>query len=351
VTTTQVNVLNIALMLAALVAALVLPFELFLLAYAILGPLHYLTEISWLHDRKWFLPGRRDWWPLAFCALLVPLGTVSVMGEPGMAALDRAGVGAWLRGSTADLTYLAFGLALLFVLTRDVALRVGGTALLLAGAWWCHLPPDVSTEVAIGSLYFALFAAYLTTLVHVFVFTALFVLWGALKGRSTSGHLSFGVLVACAAVPFLMPPGSYAASDWARASYGGNFAGLSQLLLHDVFGVPLASLGSLDIFSDGASVKLMRFVAFAYTYHYLNWFSKTSVIGWLEMPRTRLVAVVAIWGASLALYAWSYAAGLRWLFALSFAHVLLEFPLNHRSFLGIGQELAGRLRRTAARVA
>ena len=38
-----------------------------------------------------------------------------------------------------------------------------------------------------------------------------------------------------------------------------------------------------------------------------------------------------LWIASLALYAKSYELGLRWLFALSYAHVLLEFPLNHRS--------------------
>ncbi len=346
-TATRVNLLNIGLMLASLAAAFMLPFELFLLAYAILGPLHYLTEISWLHDRRWFLPARSDWWPLLACAVLVPLGTASVMGASGMAALDRAGIGPWLRGSTADFTFLAFGLALVFVLTRDLALRFGLALLLLACTWWWRLPPDASLDVAIGSLYFAFFAAYLTTLVHVFVFTGLFILWGALKGRSASGYASFVVFLSCAALPFVLPAGHYVASGWARGSYGGNFAGLSQLLLHDVFGVPLASLGSLDLFSDGSSVKLMRFIAFAYTYHYLNWFSKTSVIGWHEVPRPRLVAVVAIWGASLALYAWDYAAGLRWLFALSFAHVLLEFPLNHRSFLGIGQELAARVRRPA----
>ena len=31
------------------------------------------------------------------------------------------------------------------------------------------------------------------------------------------------------------------------------------------------------------------------------------------------------------------------LFALSLVHVFLEFPLNFRSFIGIGQEIKGRL--------
>ncbi len=46
-----VNYLNMGLMVLSCALAFVLPFELFLLAYAVLGPLHYLTQISWLHDR------------------------------------------------------------------------------------------------------------------------------------------------------------------------------------------------------------------------------------------------------------------------------------------------------------
>ena len=36
--------------------------------------------------------------------------------------------------------------------------------------------------------------------------------------------------------------------------------------------------------------------------------------------------------------------GFRWLFRLSFAHVFLEFPLNHQSFIGIGKLLRGNAR-------
>ena len=50
-TTSQVNYLNIGLMIVSAIAAFILPFELFLFAYAVLGPLHYLTESSWLQDR------------------------------------------------------------------------------------------------------------------------------------------------------------------------------------------------------------------------------------------------------------------------------------------------------------
>ena len=47
---------HLALMLAALAVSYLVPFELLLLSYVVLGPAHYATEISWLHDRKYFLP-------------------------------------------------------------------------------------------------------------------------------------------------------------------------------------------------------------------------------------------------------------------------------------------------------
>ena len=57
---------------------------------------------------------------------------------------------------------------------------------------------------------------------------------------------------------------------------------------------------------------------------------------------------MVIWVVSLALYYKSYMEGLRWLFLLSLLHVFLEFPLNWRSFLGIGEELGKRMRRSVS---
>src|SRR5689334_16188561 len=48
------------------------PFTLFLIAFAVLGPLHYLTEISWLHDREYFSPRqpiRRLWLAVVVAAM------------------------------------------------------------------------------------------------------------------------------------------------------------------------------------------------------------------------------------------------------------------------------------------
>src|SRR4029078_8340143 len=58
---------HLGLMLAALSFAYLVPFELLLLAYVVLGPAHYATEISWLHDHKYFLPPRSV--PLALAGI------------------------------------------------------------------------------------------------------------------------------------------------------------------------------------------------------------------------------------------------------------------------------------------
>ncbi|MBL8293395.1 MAG: hypothetical protein JNN08_16220 [Bryobacterales bacterium] len=94
-----------------------------------------------------------------------------------------------------------------------------------------------------------------------------------------------------------------------------------------------------QVFSSGTGRTVMRFIAFAYTYHYLNWFSKTSIIKWHEVGMPRLIAVTAIWIGSIGLYMYDYALGFKFLFCLSLLHVYLEFPLNHISILGTGREL------------
>ena len=80
----------------------------------------------------------------------------------------------------------------------------------------------------------------------------------------------------------------------------------------------------------------MRFIAFAYTYHYLNWFSKTSVIKWHLIPKRSMAVIVVIWLLAVALYFTNYLTGLAILYFLSILHVIFEFPLNFQTFKGIG---------------
>jgi hypothetical protein len=63
------------------------------------------------------------------------------------------------------------------------------------------------------------------------------------------------------------------------------------------------------------------------------------VIRWHKVPKARFIAVIILWVVSLVLYGINYSLGLKWLYFLSFCHVLLEFPLNVVSVTGIGKEL------------
>src|SRR6202166_5375403 len=67
------DAIHMGLMFAALGITYLVPFELLLLSYVILGPAHYFTEISWLHDRKYFLPHRSVPLGLAFVAVIAAL--------------------------------------------------------------------------------------------------------------------------------------------------------------------------------------------------------------------------------------------------------------------------------------
>ena len=99
------------------------------------------------------------------------------------------------------------------------------------------------------------------------------------------------------------------------------------------------SLSGEAIYQSPVGVAIMRFIAFAYSYHYLNWFSKTSIIKWHEASWQRLGTIAALWMTAVGLYYYRYDIGFIALYTLSFLHVYLEFPLNHQTFMGIGREL------------
>lgn len=330
----RVNTLNLWLVLVALAATMVVPFELFLLSYAILGPLHYLTEISWLNDRQYFTPGRRDGLSLWALAIVGTLFMPGIFGSEPL-VLQLPGAPASLSEWSYDFAFLGFGVALIFVPTRSWLVRVVWIALLF----------EVLRRYRTNGLFITAFAIYLPTLVHVFVFTGVFMLWGALKGRSRSGYLTFVVFLAAAALAWFGPGTELVrVSEWARQNFVAPFQVLARTVMFNFSELSGDQVNRTNLFEHPTAIAAVRFFGFAYTYHYLNWFSKTSIIKWHEIPAARVVLIVALWLASVGLYLFDYGLGLSWLFALSFGHVVLEFPLNHRSFYGVGEELWARVR-------
>src|SRR5204863_343522 len=62
---------------------------------------------------------------------------------------------------------------------------------------------------------------------------------------------------------------------------------------------------------------------------------KTGIIRWHEISNARMAGIVALWLASVGLYAYDYATGLAALFFLSIVHVFLEFPLDARTLVDV----------------
>lgn len=339
----RLDYLNMGLMAVSLIAAFILPFEVFLFSYGILGPLHYLTEISWLHDRKYFSPKKFDWIPLVFLSIAILLGSSTVIGKPAFEFLQKIGIGDFFSDYSTDMTFIAFGIALIFILLKNNWGRAFGVLGVVIAAFVFH--DMTNQDKPWTGVYWSIFALYVPTLLHVYVFTMLFMLFGALKRQSITGQISVLFMILCAILPFILfrDTSYYHVTDWGKENYANTFQTLSQFTLFHFGNYSLTEVGKMDLFSHPASVMLGRFIAFAYTYHYLNWFSKTNVIGWHRVPKLRFIAVILMWIGSVTLYLMNYQIGFRWLFLLSFAHVLLEFPLNHQSFIGIGKEVKMRL--------
>ena len=311
----NVNNLNIALMLLSCGAAYLIPLELFLFSYAVLGPLHYLTQISWLQKRGFFTRGKYDY--LLLVGLCLGMLVLTIFN----------------RGNSGFILALGFGSAVAFAFSLKTKTKlIFILAILVAAVLARRLPA-----------YTLFFGIFLPTLVHVYVFTGLFILYGALKSRSRSGYLSFLIFIACGLVFFVFSPPllGVSANGYLRASYEP----FQRMAFYLARLLGLSDVGNLsDVYASVSGTAILRLIAFAYTYHYLNWFSKTSVIGWHEISRLRMVAIIALWLLAVGIYAWDYRIGFAVLLTLSLGHVILEFPLNHQTIWGIGKELSKRIR-------
>jgi len=285
-------------MCAAVAVAYAVPFELLLFSYVVLGPAHYLTEISWLHDRKYFLPHPGIAIALAATAIATALITDDLwFGFVVWAALAAC---AFFAAGTGARTLVA----------------------VVAAALTIAMLAQQSSLIMLGTL--------VPTLVHVSLFTLVFMIVGAHKSGLRAHWLLIAVYLAAIALITVAPPSSASAipefAEVARDYFGDVAPALGQLF------------GIADLTLDGRMTGLL---AFLYTYHYLNWFIKADVIRWADVPKPRLVLVAAGSAGSTALYFHDYALGFTFLLALSNLHVFLEFPLNSISLRQLGTIAVG----------
>src|SRR5580704_5920669 len=289
-----IDAVHLGLLLAALAITYVVPFELLLLSYVILGPAHYFTEISWLHDRKYFLPQRNIAFGLAGIAVVAAL-------------IDNA---AWF-GFVIWMTFVACAL-----LTTTTAAQSAILTIIALG---------VTAIMAVNGSSLAVLGILLPTLIHVSLFTLVFMALGAYRSGSKAQALLVMVYLMAIGIILVVPP-SAATQIPAFAKAGQEYFGNVGPALGRLLGV--ANLRH--------DTRLTSLLAFVYTYHYLNWFIKADVIRWAEIPRSRLTLVAAASATSTALYFYDYAFGFTILLALSLVHVVLEFPLNSLAIRQLG---------------
>lgn len=324
-----VDYINIGLLIVSFVAAIYLPFELFLFSYAFLGPLHYLTEINWLDDKKYFIKSRSQ----VYKIFIVLAAVIAIY--PLIKYLDHNNELLGFMSSKKHIMLLVgfmFSISLIFFSKNKQLILALIFSILFSVLCAYYLPKVV---LALG--------LFLPTLIHVYVFTLLFMIYGQLKMKSNPGIMSIILLII---VPFIITfldikPSSYLISDFTKNTYSGSgFLSLNTSVAN-VFGdMDNKNYGLLS----SIGLKIQIFVAFAYTYHYLNWFSKTSIIGWKSsLTNKRTKYIIIFWLASLGLYMYDYVTGLTALFFLSLLHVVLEFPLNVTTIKDIGLECIKKL--------
>ncbi len=318
--TLHIDKLNLILILASFTLACFLPFELFLFGYAFLGPLHYLTESNWIADKNYFVPNTY-WKYLVLVAAII-------YSIPFVFSLSF--VSEFINEST--ITFVIYKMAkytnfvLFFILISAVlalfykTYKVFVISFLIAFllSFWTY-----TTEA-----YLLINGLLLPTIIHVYVFTLLFMMYGVKNKKTIYGILNIILIIALPLSLVFLDTEifNYQFSDTVKNTYMNNNFYVLNANLAKLFGV----YEDLKFFFyEKLDIKIQIFIAFAYIYHYLNWFSKTTIIGWhKQLTRKKAILILGIWIAILFCYLYDYRLGLVISIFLSVSHVMLEFPLN-----------------------
>ncbi len=329
--TKRIDNLNIVLIIASLFLAIILPFELFLFSYAILGPLHYLTEINWLNNKSFFIKNANWIWVFIVLTFLISLPVVLEFSI--FNSFRGTELGTLINQNLEEGTNVFILVAFLFAI--GILHLEKRTNIFLFLIFSIIISVLVLNYVSFSTI---IIGAFLPTIIHVYVFTLLFMLFGTLNNRTNSGILVIVLLVFSPLLIFVLniDTTGYVLSETTKANFDATGFSSLSVIIAEMLGY---GREQFDLLSR-IGIKIQSFIAFCYTYHYLNWFSKTTVIGWYKtITKPKLYGIIIFWITSVLLYWYNYKTGLMVLFFLSFLHVLLEFPLNIVSIKGIYKKI------------
>lgn len=312
--------LNGIMLILSFIFAICLPFDTFLFSYAVLGPLHYLTELHWLKNKKFFIQKKQYPINTIFSLSLVVIPIVILVGS------------FYFFGQKIEVlfgTIIIVFFLLAFLLTNFSTSKKVMFFLVFAILFLLLMLFYTKMGVLV------ILGIFIPTLIHVYLFTGLFMIIGYLKKPSVLSFVNCSLLFIVPFVIYFIPIQSFlidVKSPSEKIYSSTNFKNLNDWII-TTFNI--AEHNKRIVF-----IKIQIFIAFAYTYHYLNWFVKTSVIGWAKnLSPKKGILVLAIWILSIALYWNNYQLGLTVLFVLSMMHVLAEFPLNAISINTIIQKI------------
>lgn len=324
----HIDWLNIGLLFLSLLLAVWVPFHLFLFAYAVLGPLHYLTEIKWLKARNYFVFDTK--WMSLMVVVAALMGLAYLFSLP----LLKSYFSIPLLKVSIHAIKKCFSYTLLGLLLFSIALtQLSGIAklalALLGSAVGGYLIVKYVPTVAV------LVNVFVPRLIHVYLFTLLFMIYGNLKTNTTVGWITIVCLLVSPLVIAYLPLNVHTYPLSKEIKQHLLESGNKSLNVSLVRMLKLTVAGDW-LFQSVVSIRIQIFIAFSYTYHYLNWFSKTTLIGWeRSISKREWSFIIVVWVAAALLYAMDYKTGLVLLFFLSYLHVLLEFPLNVATVKGI----------------
>jgi len=316
----NIDKINFGLIIVSFLLACMLPFELFLFGYAVLGPLHYLTETNWIIDKNYFVANNYWKYLVAFGALVYSVPYIvslpfvkNVLNDLTVQLLTVK-----LSSYTNGIMFLVFINALVFLFTnKNKALWISLCITLL-----------ISIFAFTSEIYILINGLLLPTIIHVYAFTLLFMIYGLKKKKSPIGKLNIVLMLLLPSLLFFIDTDifSYRFSDIVKETYMENNFHYLNANLAKLIGV----YDDLKFFFyEKVDLKIQIFIAFAYIYHYLNWFSKTTIIGWhKELTTKKSVGITLVWISILSCYVYNYRLGLVVSIFLSVLHVMLEFPLN-----------------------
>jgi len=307
------NAINVVLIIISALVAYWFPFELFLFSYGVLGPAHYFTEIHWLHKKDYFL-NKTDK-PIFLWVMVAIMVLFTWYNLSYLTAFDGKLFNDFFRDYYKGLilSSVAFTYLLLWPkLTsekRTLYLAVTVIVLMVVQTW----------------ALFGTIALMLPNLIHVSLFTWLFMVQGAIKNPKWHNYAVAGIYVFTGVILLTIPPTATGISQFFQSSWTESRMEGINTTAQTLFGI---NKQSVNIFSN-IGFRIQGFIAFAYTYHYLNWFSKVDIIRWNKDLKTKQIALVLVLSlASISLYLYSYSIGILVLLAVSLLHVLLELPLN-----------------------